>query len=98
MINHMFRNKKLAILLVALTLVVVILVCMLLITLTQCSSLNQRSETLQAQIKDACDKEVEITKLIEFMQTPEYIKLWAENNGRISKDDILWIAQQVGNN
>ena len=93
--NRMFRNKKISILLVAAALVLLILVCMLLITLTQLTALNQRAERLQAQIKEECAKEVEVKDLIEFMQTPEYVKRWAENNGRISKDDILWIAEQL---
>lgn len=95
--SHMFRNKKISILLVALTLVVLILLCMLLITLTQMSSLKQRTEKLQSLI-DESKKQGEATQeLIEFMKTDEYVKRWAESNGRISKDDILWITNNVPN-
>lgn len=98
MMSHMFRNKKISILLVALTLIVLILLCMLLTTLTQWSSLNQRAEKLQSLIDESKRQGEATQELIDFMQTDEYVKRWAENNGRISKDDILWIAQQVGNN
>ncbi len=93
--GHVFRNKKLAILTVAAIMIVLLLACMLLATLTQMTALNQRAEMLKAQIKQLCDKEVELKDLLEFMKTDEYVKLWAENNGRMSSDDIRWIANQV---
>ena len=64
-------------------------------TLTQMTALNQRAEMLKAQIKQQCDKEVELKDLLEFMKTDEYVKRWAENNGRVSSEDIRWIADQV---
>lgn len=93
--GHVFRNKKLAILTVAAIMIVLLLACMLLATLTQMTALNQRAEMLKAQIKQLFDKEVELKDLLEFMKTDEYVKLWAENNGRMSSDDIRWIANQV---
>lgn len=88
---RMFRNKKLSILAVAAIALLLVLVCMLLITLCQISSLNQSAQRIQAEIKKECDKEVELNELLHFMQTDEYVKLWAENNGRMDKNDILWI-------
>lgn len=96
--SYVFRNKKISILIVAAIALALILVCMLLTTLCQMSSLNQSAEKLKAQIKAESDKEVELNKLLEFMQTDEYVKRWAENNGRMSKDDILWIAEQLSSN
>ncbi len=93
--GHVFRNKKLAILIVAAIMIVLLLACMLLATLTQMTALNQRAEMLKAQIKQQCDKEVELKDLLEFMKTDEYVKRWAENNGRVSSEDIRWIADQV---
>ncbi len=93
--GHVFRNKKLAILTVAAIMIVLLLACMLLATLTQMTALNQRAEMLKARIKQLCVKEVELKDLLEFMKTDEYVKLWAENNGRMSEDDIRWIANQV---
>lgn len=93
--GHVFHNKKLAVLIVAAVMIILLLACMLLATLTQMTALNHRAEMLQAQIKQQCDKEVELNDLLEFMKTDEYVKRWAESNGRMSGDDILWIANQV---
>lgn len=93
---RVFRNKKISILIVAAAIVVLLLVCMLLITLSQLSSLNQNAAHLQAQIKEQCDKEIELNELLQFMQTDEYVRRWAENNGRMDKDDILWIVDEIG--
>lgn len=96
--NHIFRNKKISILIVAAIVLALVLVCMLLITLSQMSSLNQRAAYLQTRIKEQCDKQVELSELLQFMQTDEYVKRWAENNGRMDADDILWISDKLGNN
>lgn len=93
-----FRNKPISILIVAAIVLLLVLVCMLLITLAQMSSLNQSAERLQAQIEAAEGKKVDLEELKQFMQTDEYVKRWAENNGRMSSEDILWIAEQLGNN
>lgn len=92
---YVFRNKKISILIVAAIVLALLLICMLLITLSQMSSLNQSATRLQAQIAEQCDKKVEIEELLEFMKTPEYVKRWAENNGKMNKDDILWIVQEI---
>lgn len=95
---RMFRNKKISVLIVAAAMVVLLLVCILLITLTQMSSLNQRAEKLQSLI-DESKKQGEATQeLIEYMKTDEYVKDWAERNNRISKEDILWIVENIGEN
>lgn len=95
---YVFRNKKISILIIAAVVLVLILVCMLLIFLSQMSSFNRNAEKLQAQIAEATNQEVELNELLQFMQTDEYVKLWAENNGRMSRDDILWIAKQLSEN
>lgn len=92
---RLFRSKKISILLVTAVVVVLLLVCMLLVTLSQMTSLNQSAVRLQAKIAEELDKQVELKDLIQFMQTEEYVKRWAENNGRMDKDDILWIVNQL---
>ena len=95
---RIFRSKKIAVLIVAAAVVALLLVCMLLITLSQMSSLNQSAVNLQNQIEKLNGKKIELNDLLEFMKTDEYVKRWAENNGRMSEDDILWIADQLNNN
>lgn len=93
--SYVFRNKKISILIVAAIVLALILVCMLLTTLCQMSSLKQSAENLKAQIAEVTQQEVELNDLIQFMQTEEYVRWWAENSERMSKDDILWIAEQA---
>ncbi len=95
---RIFRSKKIAVLIVAAAVVALLLVCMLLITLSQMSSLNQSAVNLQNQIEKLNGQKIELNDLLEFMKTDEYVKRWAENNGRMSEDDILWIADQLNNN
>lgn len=92
---RVFRNKKVSILIVAAALVALMLVCMLLITLSQLSSLNRNAQRLQAQIVEVTDQKVDLEELKEFMKTDEYVKRWAENNGRMNADDILWIKDKL---
>lgn len=92
---YIFRNKAKSIVIVAAIVVALLLICMLLITLSQMSSLNQSAQKLQAQIAEQCDKQIELNKLLQFMQTDEYVKLWAENNGKMSGEDILWIVENI---
>ena len=95
---RIFRSKKIAVLIVAAAVVALLLVCMLLITLSQMSSLNQSAVNLQNQIEKLNGQKIELNDLLELMKTDEYVKRWAENNGRMSEDDILWIADQLNNN
>lgn len=94
-----FRNKKLSVLIVAAIALLLVLVCMLLITLAQMSSLDQNAKWLQAEIEAKCQQKVDLEALKEYMQSDEYVKLWAENNDRMSQNDILWIiVDQLDNN
>ena len=95
--THVFRNKKISILIVAAIALALVLVCMLLITLCQMSSLNQSAEKLKAKIEEVSGKEIELRDLLNFMQTEEYVRWWAENNERMSADDILWLVDKLGN-
>ena len=95
---RIFRSKKIAVLIVAAAVVALLLAWMLLITLSQMSSLNQSAVNLQNQIEKLNGQKIELNDLLEFMKTDEYVKRWAENNGRMSEDDILWIADQLNNN
>ena len=95
---RMFRNKKISILIVAAIVLALILVCILLITLSQLASLNQRAEHLANLIAESRKQGQATQELIDFMKTDEYVKRWAEENGRMSQDDILWITEHLGNN
>lgn len=95
---HVFRNKKISILIVAAIVVALLLVCILLITLSQMTSLNQRAEKLVALIAESREQGAATQELIERMKTDAYVIRWAESNGRISSEDILWISEHLGNN
>lgn len=80
---------------VAAMLVLLLLVCMLLTTLTQMASMNQRVKDLDALIKRAKADETAKQELIEYMKTDEYVMKWAEQTGRIPKDDISWVKDNI---
>ncbi|MCX4285982.1 MAG: hypothetical protein OSJ68_01600 [Clostridia bacterium] len=93
--ERIFYNKKISIMFVAAMLVLLLLVCMLLTTLTQMASMNQRVKDLDALIKRAKADETAKQELIEYMKTDEYVMKWAEQTGRIPKDDISWVKDNI---
>ena len=76
-------------------LVLLLLVCMLLTTLTQMASMNNRKEHLQAMVAESLEKEKATEELIEYYKTNAYVIEWAERMGWIKSDDLLWIKEQV---
>lgn len=82
---------------VAAILVVVLLLCMLLVTLTQWSSLNARADALAKEIEKARQEGVVTKELWERMQQEDWIRQWAEDHDRISKEDIIWVNDNKPN-
>ncbi len=93
--NKMFYKRSTAILFVALTLILVLLVCMLLVTLMQMSSLNARADKLNQLIEAAKEDESRLNELKEYLQSDEYVKKWAVENGRVQQEDIVWVEQHI---
>lgn len=91
--GHIFCDKKLSILFVAGTLLLVILVCMLFTTLTQKAAMTERVAVLQSKIDKYKKQGADLTEFIEYLGTNEYVERWAENNGYINLEDINWIQE-----
>lgn len=89
--EQIFHKKSTAILFVTAILVVVILACILLVFLTQLSALHARVDEMQAKIDDYNQQKITKEELLEYMQSNDYVRKWAEANGRISQDDIKWV-------
>ena len=89
--EQIFHKKTTAILFVTAILVVLILACILLVFLTQLSALHARVEAMQAKIEDCKQQKITKEELLEYMQSNDYVRKWAEANGRISQDDIKWV-------
>lgn len=93
--DRIFYKKTTSILFVTAILVVVLLACILLVFLTQLSSLNAQAEELHDWIQQAqTDVEVK-NKLLEDRDSIEYVKKWAEKNGRISDQDVQWLEDNL---
>ena len=79
-------------------LILVLLVCMLLVTLMQMSSLKQRAEKLNEMIAAARQDEQKLQELIDYLKTDDYVREWAENHNRINSDDITWLNDHIPKN
>ena len=88
--DRIFYKKTTAILFVTAILVLLILVCMLLVSLTQLAALNGRVKELQEMIHLADENVITQQELLEYMKSNEYVVKWAEAHGRISRDDVKW--------
>lgn len=64
---------------------------MLLITLTQLTSLKQKSERLQAMVEAAQNDEQSKQELLEYRKTDKYVIEWAERMNMIPDDVINYI-------
>lgn len=73
--------------------ILVLLVCMLLVSLTQMTSLKQRQAKLTTLIEQAKQDEAKLQELNEYLQSDEYVRDWAEKNDRIEKDEDTWIPK-----
>ena len=93
--ERIFYKKWTATLFVAAILILVLLVCLLLTSLVQMSALKERVETLQALIDDAQEQGRATEELLEFLRSDEYVRQWAEQQGRLSQEDILWLKDNT---
>ena len=93
--GRLFYKKSTAAIFVAAVLILVLLLCMLLVTLTQMSSLNARAEKLQALIDEAKEQGQITQELLDYMESNEYVKEWAEKHDRISEEDISWVEKKL---
>lgn len=91
--GRIFYNKKLSILFVAATLVIVLLVCMLLVNLTQLSSVKERIAEFETKMEQVEQGKMEREEMLEYLQTDDFVRKWAEDHGRINQDDILWLQE-----
>ncbi len=88
---RLFYKKGTSILIVAAIIVLIFLFCMLLITLTQLTSLKQKSERLQAMVEAAKNDEQSKQELLEYRKTDKYVIEWAERMNMIPDDVINYI-------
>ena len=95
--ERFFYTKKRSVLCVAMILILVLLVCMLLVTLTQMVSMNQRVAELQTLLNENKDELERQKAILDFKQTDEYVIEWAIQHGKLSSDDISWIRDNVTN-
>lgn len=93
--ERVFYKKSTAILFIAAILVVVLLLCALLTTLVQMSALKERAEKLNALIAEARAQGEMTKELLEYLQTDDYVRKWAEANGRLNEKDIQWLEEQL---
>ena len=96
--SRIFYRKSTSIAFVAAMLILVLLVCMLLVTLMQMSSLKQRAEKLNEMIAAARQDEQKLQELIDYLKTDDYVREWAENHNRINSDDITWLNDHIPKN
>ena len=89
--ERIFYKKSTAILFVSAVLVVVILACMLLVTLTQMSAVKERIAKFEQLLEEAGQTIEERQEMLEYLQTDEYVRKWAEAHNKISQDDISWL-------
>ncbi len=94
--DRLFLKKSTSILTVVALLIVIVMLFSLLTLLTQKASLSTRAEKLKTLIEQSKSDNEAKQQLIDFMQTDEYVKNWALNNGLINSDDVSYIQQVTG--
>ena len=93
--DRIFYRKTTSILFVAATLVLLMLVCMLLVSLTQLSSLNAQADALHEKIQQAMVDVDAKNELLADREKIEYVIKWAEQHGRISQADVQWLKDNI---
>ena len=93
--ERIFYRKTTSILFVTAILVLVILACILLVFLTQLASLNGRVAILNEKIHQAQQDQAYMQELLEYMDSNDYVRKWAEANGRISAEDVQWLEEHT---
>ncbi len=89
--ERLFYKKKFAVMTIALTVVLVFLLCVLLGFLVQYTNIiavnNRMSELIEAAKADEKKKE----ELLEYRKTNEYVIEWAEKMGYLKDDVVKWL-------
>ena len=93
--ERIFYRKTTSIMFVAALLVILMLTCILLVMLTQMSSLNARAEELADMIERAKGDITVLKQELADRQDIDYVIKWAEENGRISKEDVQWLKDNL---
>ena len=91
--ERVFYKKSTAILFIASILVVVLLLCALLTTLVQLSAVKERIARFEELLAEAGDTIEERQRMLEYLQTDDYVRKWAEANNRINEKDIQWLEE-----
>ena len=80
---------------VAALLVILLLTCILLVFLTQMSSLKAQEDVLIERIQQARNDKEAYEKLLQDRDTIDYVRKWAEEHGKISDEDVQWLKDNL---
>lgn len=90
-----FYKKSTAIAFTVAILVLVLLVCMLLVSLTQMAHLGQEAKNLKELIDKAQSDVQAKEQLLAQKNDIQGIIKWAEEHGYINQDDINWVRDNL---
>lgn len=89
--ERLFYKKRTSIMIVAATVVLIFLLCILMTFLAQLPNLNASIETLTKMVEDARKDEDAKQKLLEYRETNQYVIEWAIKMNMIPDDVINYI-------
>lgn len=89
---RLFYKKSTSVLIVAAIIVLIFLICMLLVTLTQLASLNEKVERINALYEQAQSDESAKQELLAYRETDKYVIDWAVKMGLIPEGVINFIG------
>ena len=93
--ERIFYRKTTSIMFVAALLVILMLTCILLVMLTQMSSLKAQEDVLIERIQQARNDKEAYEKLLQDRDTIDYVRKWAEEHGKISDEDVQWLKDNL---
>ena len=91
--ERIFYKKSTAAIFVAAILLVVLLLCLLLVNLVQLQEAKERIARFEQLLKEAGDTIEERQEMLEYLQSDDYVREWAERHDRINQDDITWLEK-----
>ncbi len=91
-----FYKKSTAIAFIAAMLVLVLLICMLLVSLTQMASVRQQAKNLRQMVENGEITVEELKQNVQMQNTVDYIIDWAERNNYVKQSDINWVQENFG--
>lgn len=92
-----FYKKSTAIVFIAAMLVLVLLICMLLVSLTQMASVRQQAKNLRQMVENGEATKTQLQDDLEKKKTIEYIEEWAAKNNYVKQEDIIWVLENLCN-